>query len=326
MKRPTASATASATAPASVSEASHTAADPRSRPHPWRPRVSGPAAAHSAALERTALIPLAVRAQGTPMSWPWPLPWMAPPGDAESQRVLSHVRDDARTLPALWTDPLVMLNVLWRTQVLRDMAREFFARHPDAIGVNLGCGLSDPFRSLDTGRNRWIDADLPLALQHRHRVMRAHGARHTERAVDLRQHGWWQALGLPDIRSPGADSDATPVFMLCEGVMMHLTPQQVHAALHEFAEHAPAGSQWAMDVISSLGVGCAALMPSLATTGTQFQWGVRDLDELKAVHPRLELLDAHSIAECWGMPGLTLQALCWPWMGAPAYSVVTLSV
>lgn len=297
-----------------------------------------------AAVERTALIPLAARAQGlwplmAAMTMPSALPfasfapaaaalpwWPAAKADAESQRVLSHVRDDAHTLPALWGDPLVMLNVLWRTQLLREAARQFFARHPDGTGVNLGCGMSDPFPSLNTGHNRWIDADLPHALRQRHRVMHAHGARHTECAVDLRQHGWWQALGLPDASDPASDASATPVFVLCEGVMMYLTPQQAHAALHEFAQHAPPGSQWAMDVISSLGVGCAALMPSLATTGAQFQWGVRDLDEFKAIHPRLELLEAHSVAECWGPAGLAMQALCWPWLGAPPYSVVTLSV
>ena len=249
-------------------------------------------------------------------------PWL-PQADEGARRLAAGNGHDATQLLA---DPLVTLNVLWRTQVLREAARSFFSHHADAIGVNLGCGLSDPFRDLDTGRNRWIDADLPEALHTRRQAMRQAHSTHrsprcSERTVDLREPGWWRALGLPE-----RNHASTPVFVQCEGVMMYLTPQQAHAALHEFAERAPDGSQWAMDVISSLGVGCAALVPSLATSGAQFLWGVRDLDELKAIHPRLELLEAHSIAECWGPAGLMAQAMYWPWLGAPLYSVVTLSV
>ncbi|MEY2736361.1 MAG: class I SAM-dependent methyltransferase [Burkholderiaceae bacterium] len=266
-------------------------------------------------IESTAWVPLMARALG-PVAWPW----LAPP-DAQAQQVANGGGSTA-----VAADPLVTLNVLWRTQLLREAARSFFSHHPDAIGVNLGCGLSNPFPDLDTGLNRWIDADLPDALRTRHRAMphtrrKPQGARCSERTVDLREPGWWRALGLPE-----RNHASPPVFVQCEGVMMYLTPRQAHAALHEFAERAPDGSQWAMDVISSLGVGCAGLVPSLAASGAQFRWGVRDLDELKAIHPRLDLLEAHSVAECWGPAGLMAQAMCWPWLGAPPYSVVTLSV
>lgn len=36
-----------------------------------------------------------------------------------------------------------------------------FAEHPQALGVNLGCGLTHHFQWLDTGANQWLDADLP---------------------------------------------------------------------------------------------------------------------------------------------------------------------
>ena len=227
----------------------------------------------------------------------------------------------ARSL-ALPADPWVSLNVLWRTRVLHEAAAAFFADYPDALGVNLGCGLADPFRALDNHRNRWIDADLAPVIRTRRSLLDPGCDRQHTHTVDLRQPGWWQALGLPERSQP----DARPVFVLCEGVMMYLTPAQAQAALREFATHAPPGSRWAMDVISWLGVGCAGLVPSLAATGAQFRWGVRDLDELAALHPRLQLLDAHSVAECWGPGGLWLQALNWPWLGAPPYSVVTLGV
>jgi len=259
----------------------------------------------------TLLIPLAARAEGGRC-----FPWLA-----------CHDADAVHLLDCLGVDPApylvdrpTVLNVLWRTRVIQQVARAFFDAYPQALGVNLGAGLSHHFQWLDTGRNRWLDADLPEVMALREALLPAPGGRQQAATVDLARPDWWSRLGLP------AQGDNTPVLLLLEGVLMYLPPAQVRQVLATFGEHAPAGSLLLLDVMSALGVGRAAAHYSVGPTGAQFQWGVQHMEELAQAHPRLRLLETRSVAEAYGWAGLWTEA-CWrPWLQAPLYGMATLQV
>ncbi|MFO1232842.1 MAG: class I SAM-dependent methyltransferase [Paenacidovorax caeni] len=132
------------------------------------------------------------------------------------------------------------------------------------------------------GANQWLDADLPEVMALRYALLPPPCPRMRHADLDLSQPGWWQRLGLPTQRS------ATPVLLVCEGVLMYLPPAQVHAVLAEFAQHAPPGSRMVLDVMTRRAVGCAARHASVRATGAEFRWGVGRMAELEAVHPRLQ--------------------------------------
>ena len=71
---------------------------------------------------------------------------------------------------------------------------------------------------------------------------------------------------------------------------------------------------------------CAAQHASVGPTGAEFHWGVGSMDELTAAHPRLALQRQQSVSECYGWPGVVLETLWWPWLGAPLYGMATLGV
>ncbi len=263
------------------------------------------------AVPSTLLIPLAARAHGARL-----FPWLAC-ADAEAGRLLDCLGADVRTL---LDDGPTVLNILWRTRLLKAAGQAFFALHPHSPGASLGCGLSHHFQWLDNGRNAWIDADLPEVMDLRARLLPANDPRRSNACIDLTVPGWWQRLGLPE------GLDAEPVFLLCEGVLMYLEPAQVRAVLAEFAEHAPPGSQFLCDVISCVGVRQAHCTPSLRPTGAEFHWGVQDLAELTAPHPRLRLQEQHSVAECYGWMGTMAEWCLRPWSATPLYAMVTLGV
>lgn len=284
------------------------------------PRAKGQAPllqqARLPAVPSTLLIPLAARARGDRY-----FPWLAC-GDAVAADLLERLGADVE--PYLDDLPTV-LNVLWRTRFIRDTAQGFFLMHPQGQGVNLGCGLSHHFQWLDTGANHWVDADLPEVVALRQQLLPAHSPRTRLAEVDISQPGWWQRLGLP-ARDTKGGTPAQPVLVLCEGVLMYLEPTQVEAVLHEFAQCAPAGSRLVLDVLTHRAVGRACRHPSVGPTGAEFRWGVARLADLPAAHPRLALLHAHSVAECYGWAGLALETLWWPWLGAPLYGMATLGV
>lgn len=273
---------------------------PSDRPHDGLPPVC-----------RTLLIPLVARAHGGAC-----FPALAC-HDSNAAALLARLGTDPRLYLA---DRATVLNILWRTQVLTEAGRAFFAAHPDSVGVNLGCGLSTHFQWLDEGHNRWVDADLPEVIALRQTLLPAQAPRTRQAEIDLTEPGWWQRLDLP------SGDGAQPVFVLCEGVLMYLQPQQVHAVLREFGEQAPAGSRLVLDTISPVGVGRARYHPSVGPTGAEFCWGPSSLQELTVPHHRLRRLQTRSVAECYGWVGAATEA-CWmPWIGTPMYGMVTLGV
>jgi O-methyltransferase involved in polyketide biosynthesis len=259
----------------------------------------------------TLLIPLAARAHGGRY-----FPWLDC-HDAVAPALLAQMDADVSgTLDDLHT----VLHVLWRTRAIQEAGRAFFAAHPQALGVNLGCGLTHYFQWLDGGANQWLDADLPEVMALRRPLLPPPCPRMRHADLDLSHPGWWQRLGLPAQRS------ATPVLLVCEGVLMYLPPAQVHAVLAEFAQHAPPGSRMVLDVMTRRAVGCAARHASVRSTGAEFRWGVGRMAELEAVHPRLQLLREQSVAEGYGWPGIAMDLLWRPWLGAPLYGLATLGI
>ena len=107
------------------------------------------------AVSSTLLIPLAARAQGGAS-----FPWMACQ-DRQAAATLSELNVD---VSIYLRDHATVLNILWRTQVLKQAGQDFFAHHPESLGVCLGCGLSDHFQWFDQGRNHWMDVDLPAVM------------------------------------------------------------------------------------------------------------------------------------------------------------------
>ncbi len=264
------------------------------------------------AVRSTLLIPLVARAFGA-RCYPW-----LDCHDADAAHLLSCLQTE---VAPLLQDRLVMLNVLWRTGVLKAWGREFFARYPHATGVNLGCGLSNHFQWLDSGRNRWLDADLPEVLDLREQLLPEQGGRRHNAGIDIARDGWWDALALDRLAASG------PLWLLCEGVLMYLPPERVRALLREFAERAPPDSVLVFDAISHVGIGQARHCHSVGPSGAEFCWGLRSPQELLQAHPRLRpRCAARSVAECYGVFGWAAEAMSLPWSGAPLYSMHALRV
>lgn len=261
------------------------------------------------AVPSTLLIPLAARAAG-PRQFPW-----LDCHDAHAADLLHCL--DVQPDQYLADAPTV-INILWRTREIKRVAQTFFKRWPRAHGVNLGSGLSCHFQWLDNDHNHWVDADLPTVVELRQALLPSPSPRWRHQPLDLRLSDWWSLLGLPDRKA------TTPVLIVCEGVLMYLQPEQVHAILHTFAEQAPHGSLFVMDTLSALAVGHARLHASVGPTGAEFRWGLHGAGELTAVHPRLHLASLRSVTECYGWPAQLTEA-CWqPWLGSPFYGVAVL--
>lgn len=266
---------------------------------------------------RTLLIPLAARARGGSL---------APALDPQDRCADAVLARSGVEVEDIGGDPATVVNILWRTQLIKQCGQAFFERHPEASGINLGAGLAQYFQWLDTGRNHWWDVDLPavLALRRRWLLPNASGQprapRCRELALDLNRPDWLQGLRKALRQHQG------PWLLLIEGVLMYLAPAQVRAVLRALAEHAPEGSELLCDFISPLGIGHAGLSPSMDCTAAEFRWGAHNGSEIAALHPRLELLAQHSVAEAYGWGASLLDFCSQSWTGGPLYALAHLRV
>ncbi len=262
-------------------------------------------------VEHTLWVPLVVRARAA--SWN---PWLDPQ-DQHAREVLARCGD---ALSGQVTDAPTALNILWRTHKIKELASEFFGHFAHVQGVNLGAGLSDYFQWLDNGQNRWIDIDLPGVVALRQQLMPDTPQRAQLLCDDLREAGWWERLGLQ------RENHHKPLLLISEGVLMYMKPVEVKAFFHEIGEHAPEGTELLCDFISPLGIGQAPLTGRLPGEAATFRWGAHNGQEIASLHPRLELLEQHSVAEAYGWLGPWLEALWSPVTGGPLYGLAHLKV
>lgn len=262
-------------------------------------------------VESTLLIPLAARAHGERL-----FPGMAL-HDASAAATLARLQAD---VSCFLEDTLSVYGVLSRTRLIRELAHDFFVRHPQGWGVNLGCGLSAYFQWLDQGRNHWLDADLPHVMQLRHELLPLLGPRHHQASVDLCAPHWWQALGLPQ------GAHGRPVLVILEGVLMYFKACEVEAVLREFATHAPPGSELVCDTLSWMAMDAAARHPSVCHTRAQFHWGPRCLADFTRAHPRLHLKAEHPVLEGYHPASDWMCAAFRAVWGVPVYGVVQLAL
>jgi O-methyltransferase involved in polyketide biosynthesis len=82
-------------------------------------------------VQQTLIIPLVARALGGGL-----YPGHAC-GDEQASRLLRTLEIDGQ---AYLADRPTVLNVLWRTRLIRECAQAFFAKYPKAWGINLAAG------------------------------------------------------------------------------------------------------------------------------------------------------------------------------------------
>jgi methyltransferase (TIGR00027 family) len=118
--------------------------------------------------------------------------------------------------------------------------RDFLAREPDGVVVNLGCGLDDRRRRIDNGLVRWFDLDLPEVIKLRRRFLPE-----TERmrfiASSVLDLTWLDQL---------PDEAGAKYLFLAEGLFMYLPPDGVRTLVTTLAKRRP-GAELVAEVANS---------------------------------------------------------------------------
>ena len=109
-------------------------------------------------------------------------------------------------------------------------ARDFLARHPGGLVLDLGCGLDTRFERLDDGIMNWLGIDLPEVIELRRTVL-PDGERCRTIAQSMLEISWLDEIARMD----------KPAIFLAEGVFPYFSTADVKPMVLAMAERFPAG-------------------------------------------------------------------------------------
>jgi O-methyltransferase involved in polyketide biosynthesis len=211
--------------------------------------------------------------------------------DPESVRIQSAIKYD---FAAHFGVPLGSLAA--RAIEIDRALRAWLGRHPEGVVVSLGEGLETQSRRVDNGRMRWLTVELPDAIRLRGRFLApTHRFRHIA------------ASALDPIWMDAVDPSAG-VFIVAQGLLMYLAPENVRQLFASIAERFP-GSEVVFDTIprwfSDLTL--LGLNQTISYRLPPMPWGInRDEVEptLRSWHPRVATVACLSYRSPRGLPRL----------------------
>jgi O-methyltransferase involved in polyketide biosynthesis len=174
---------------------------------------------------------------------------------------------------------MTVLLVCQRAKKLDAVARDFLAQHPQAVVLQLGCGLDGRFWRVDDRHVDWYDLDMPPVIELRGQFFPASQRYHLI-AASVTDMEW-----MDEVTASGR-----PVLVVAEGLLMYLGEADVRRLVLRLHEAFP-GCRLIADVFSRLMARSATQHPSIRQTGATIGWGIDDPRDVEAWAPGLRLLE-----------------------------------
>ncbi len=170
------------------------------------------------------------------------------------------------------SDKLMSSGVIARTIVLDRLVNDYLTKHPDAIVVNIACGLDTRCYRMKGKYQRWYNIDLPETMDIRSRFLEendpvyqiAKSATDPSYTLDIEYHG-------------------EPVLVVIEGLTMYLTEQDVRK-MFEIIDQTFTQAKVLVEVMAPFVV---KHMKEKSIEGSQakFIWGVKSGKAFQSVAP-----------------------------------------
>jgi methyltransferase (TIGR00027 family) len=158
------------------------------------------------------------------------------------------------------------LVIILRNRRFDRYARDFLARHPDAVVVHIGCGLDARFERVAERNSQveWYDLDFPQVIELRRKLIGDEGGRYHLLGGSVLEPAWLEAVSVHRPR---------PFLFLAEGVFMYLQEAHVRSLVLTLRDHFP-GAELVFDCYSPTHVWRHNLQYSIAKIKFPTHWGI----------------------------------------------------
>ncbi|NUS00415.1 MAG: class I SAM-dependent methyltransferase [Kribbellaceae bacterium] len=198
-------------------------------------------------------------------------------GDEYAERVMRRLDPEYDRGP--FGTSQLGLSAVVRAKAFDDWARSFLADQPDAVVLNLGCGLDARVHRIDPPATvDWYDLDFPAVIELRRELLPA------------REHYTLIGSSVTELSWLDPVPRGRPVLMIAEGLVPYLTEVDLHRLLTTVVDAFPTG-QLLFDTVSVSAWRTSRWDPVSRRYNARFRCGFDDPSALAAWHPRLEYVD-----------------------------------
>lgn len=223
-------------------------------------------------VEETALIPLAVRADETVRE-------NARIHDIKAVEICKDLGVDTKKYDRFISHE----GVIARTIMFDETVKKLLGQYPDAVCINIGCGLDDRFTRVDNGQAQWFNVDLPDSIE-----MRKTFFHETERefmfAADILKPGWADRIPKNNM-----------VIVIAEGLLMYFSKEQVKNVLNSITASFDRG--FLLAELMHPKMMNEKMHDTVKNTNAKFGWGTATGKELLPLDTKLTLMEEHSFWE-----------------------------
>lgn len=187
-------------------------------------------------------------------------------GDHKADEMVRSIDYDFERLRGFGTGNIMVV----RARQLDEWVRQFLGSRPDAVVLNLGCGLDTRISRIDPPAGvAWFDVDYPEVIEERRRFFPdREGYRMLGSSVTGR--GWLEVAPR-----------GRPTMVVAEGLLEYLAQDDVKRLLNGLTERLDRG-QVAFDVMSSFAE-ASGRSRLRERTGAEHRWAVDDVSAVDAL-------------------------------------------
>ena len=179
-------------------------------------------------------------------------------------------------------DTAMRSGVIARTIVLDRLTKEWLAKYPGAVAVNIACGLDTRCYRM-SGHSHWYNLDLPETIAVREKLLPESG--------EISQIAM---SAMDDWSGEITEHDATAIVII-EGLTMYLSEKdvkQIFDVISKRFDHVTV-------LVETMSPTMVKRMKEKSIEGSKakFTWGVKDGKELAKLLPNFRFIEEHSLAE-----------------------------
>ncbi len=116
-----------------------------------------------------------------------------------------------------------------RQDITERIAKAFLEKHPDAIVINIGCGLDTIFDHIDNGKCRFVNIDFPEVIDFRHSLFDER-KREINLGIDANNYAWMDMIGY---------NEGDSVFIMICGVLFYFQREDVRDLIDTIGRRFP---------------------------------------------------------------------------------------
>jgi len=154
-----------------------------------------------------------------------------------------------------------------RTKLLDEGTTDFICKHPKAIVINLGAGLSTRFSRLDNGTIRWYEVDLPEVIGLRRLFFR-----------ETKRYRFVSGSVTEPSTLEHITTGRQPVLIVAEGLFMYFPEEDVRSVFEQLSRRFP-GAEILLEMLAPCALGMGKYDPCLSKIAggcLDFRWALED--------------------------------------------------